>query len=110
MNYNMKCEIERVRGVYVATVEVSGIGRAGNKRVSSETFPDLLAKVKAAHDELLGNVEAYHSASAPVAPPTHHSEEPKRQSSKKAPVTAKGGKKKKLTAAKEPKRQFAAEA
>jgi len=80
MNYNMKAEVERVRGMYVATIEVSGAGRAGNRRVSAETFEELQAKMKVEHDALLSNVQAYHAAGTPAAPITHHSEAKARQS------------------------------
>lgn len=74
MNFNMKCDIERNRGLYVGNVELSGVGRSGRKRVTDENFDAFLEKLKDAHDELLGNIVAYHTASAPSAPPTHHSE------------------------------------
>lgn len=74
MNFNMKCDIERNRGLYVGNVELSCVGRSGRKRVTDENFDAFLEKLKDAHDELLGNSVAYHTASVPSAPPTHHSE------------------------------------
>lgn len=97
MNFNMKCDIERARGVYVGNIELSGVGRSGQKRVTDENFEAFLAKLKAAHDELLANVETYYKASEPSAPATHHSEAGTPAAPAGAPTPAAKGKARKAS-------------
>lgn len=69
MHYNLKTEIERIRGEYVIQVEVSSVGRCRRQRIVSKTFEGALSDLRIAHDQMLSEVQAFEDASKPAAAP-----------------------------------------
>lgn len=60
MNYNARIQAERINGNFTAEVEVSGTGRNSRKHIVAETFDDLMAQIKDAHDSGVRQLEEYH--------------------------------------------------
>lgn len=59
MNYNLRVSMERINGNVVTQLEVSSIGRARRRMITSPDFDAAMADLKLGHDALLEEIAAY---------------------------------------------------
>jgi hypothetical protein len=69
MNYNLRVSMERINGNVVTQLEVSSIGRARRRMITSPDFDAAMADLKLGHDALLEEIAAYNRPAPVEAPP-----------------------------------------